>query len=377
MEFALTDEQILLRDSVRRFVSEEHEFSVALAAARSEDGFSRAHWQIFAELGWLALLISEEGGGLGGRLEDAAIIAEALGRGLVSAPFLSTAVLCAGIVDAAHDFAARSSVLEKIVAGELLVALASEEQQSRYELASVTARAKAHSDGFVLSGRKIMVIDGASADAFIVSVQMDEGIGLFFVTADAPDLDIRRYRTIDGRKAADLGLDGVRLAADALIASPEHGLDLLERMRDRASLVMAAEALGVMEGALDLTAEHLRTRHQFGRALGTFQSLSHRLADMFVAHENARSMVFRGLAFSDASATARAGAVSATMLAVEQAGEFVGGNAIQLHGGIGMANENAVGHHYKRLRAISKTHGDRSWHLARYMRLNDKIEGAA
>ncbi|WP_137388607.1 acyl-CoA dehydrogenase family protein [Rhodoligotrophos defluvii] len=384
MEFALSEEQTLLRDSVRRFVAEAHDFGRGRALAQTEEGFSRAHWVSFAELGWLALLVPETMHGLGGKSEDAAILMEELGRGLLAAPYLSTAVLGADLI-VESQLAERLELLEQLMAGTLLVAVATEESHSRYDLAAVNTTARRDSAGaFLLSGRKIMVLDGAAADGFIVSARFGDETGsgdiaLFWVPADTAGLEIRRYRTIDDRRACDLGLDQVRLPAAALLAGPECGLAHLGKAMDRARVLMAAEAIGAMDSAIEMTAEYLRTRHQFGRALASFQVLAHRLSDMFVKLENARSMLFRGLAMLDAPADVRAAAVSATMITIIQAGEFVTGQAIQLHGGIGMADESPVGHYYKRLRAIGKTFGDLSWHMNRYLRItsHSSAQGAA
>ncbi|WP_342641496.1 acyl-CoA dehydrogenase family protein [Rhodoligotrophos ferricapiens] len=384
MEFALSEEQSLLRDSVRRFVADAHGLEQARALAETEAGFSRDHWASFAELGWLALMVPEADGGLGGSPEDAAIVMEELGRGLVAAPYLSTAVLGARLI-AESELGRKAELLEQLIAGGLLIALACEESQARYDPARIKTTARRDPSGdYLISGRKIMVLDGASADAFVVSARLvhgdgSSGIGLFWLPADMPGLEIRRYRTIDGRRAADLGFDQLRLPGDAALADSTRSLALLAEALDQARLMLAAEAIGGMQAAIDLTAEYLRTRSQFGRTLSTFQVLTHRLSDMFVKLENSRSMLFRGLAMLNAPEQARAAAVSASMIAIIQAGEWVTGQAIQLHGGIGMADETAVGHYYKRLRAIGKTYGDLSWHMNRYLRLanENSAQGAA
>jgi alkylation response protein AidB-like acyl-CoA dehydrogenase len=378
VEFSPTDEQTSLRDSVGRFVAESHGFSQARAIAASDEGFCREHWSAFADLGWLSLMVSQDHGGIGASTEDAAIIMEEFGRGLVAAPFLSTAVLAVELIEKSADFQAKASVLEKIVSGESIVALACEEPQSRYELSAVSTSAHVQGNtAYVLTGRKIAVLDGSLANAFIVSARLSSGqtgggISLFLVPADTPGLQIRKYRTIDGRRAANLNMNGIRLTGSALMTGPDTALEILSRAVDRALVLLAAEALGAMSAAMDLTAAHLKTRRQFGRALASFQVLTHQLSNMFVKLENARSLVLRAISALDFAPSRRAAAVSATLIAVIQAGEFVGGQAIQLHGGIGMAEENAVGHYYKRLRAIGKTYGDQSFHIRRYLDLTSK-----
>jgi alkylation response protein AidB-like acyl-CoA dehydrogenase len=376
VEFSLTEEQASLRDSVGRFVSESHDFAKARSIGSSDDGFSREHWAAFADLGWLALLVPQELGGIGASIEDAAIVMEEFGKGLVAAPFISTAVLAVEILDRCADFASRATELAKIAAGHSLIALASEEQHSRYELSTIATSARPLADGnYALTGRKMAVLDGACANAFIVSAELlsasqrGSGLALFLVPAEAPGLEIRRFRMIDGRRAAHLVFDDVRVSQTSLMAEPATALQVLSRSVDEARVLLAAEALGAMNAAMELTAQHLKTRRQFGRPLASFQVLTHQLANMFVRLENSRSLVLRAMASLHFAPGERAAAVSATLVSVIQAGEFVGGQAIQLHGGIGMAEENAVGHYYKRLRAIGKSYGDQSFHMNRYLGL--------
>jgi alkylation response protein AidB-like acyl-CoA dehydrogenase len=369
VDFSLSDEQAMLKDSVTRFVGDLHGFDRARAHAAAEDGFSRADWTRFAELGWLMLMIPEAQGGIGGRLEDAAILMEGFGRGLVAAPYVSTAVVAARLLARAGS---SDDLLAEIASGHALVALATEEARSRYDLLHVESEALVADGGFILRGAKIVVPDGASADHFIVSARLSKAIALFLVPADAAGLEVRRYRTIDGRRACDLAFADV--PATPLL---HDAAEALSRAVDDASLLLAAEAVGAMSAAIDLTADYLKTRQQFGRTLSKFQVLTHRVADMFVKLENARSMLLRGLAAADAPAEMRAAAVSATMVTIIQAGEFVCGQAIQLHGGIGMADENAVGHYYKRLRAIARTYGDLDFHRQRHLRLTVGDRSAA
>jgi 4-hydroxyacetophenone monooxygenase len=373
VEFSPTDEQAALRDSVQRFVSDSHDFNRARAISAGEEGFCKEHWSAFAELGWLSLMVPQDHGGIGASIEDATVVMEEFGRGLVAAPFLSTAVLAVELIEKSVDFAAKAALLEKIMAGREIVALACEEPQSRYDLAAISSSVHLDADGtYTMTGRKVAVLDGSLADSFIVSAHVYSGqapgiLSLFLVPADSPGLRIRKYRTIDGRCAANLSMDAVRLTGAALMSGAGTALATLSRAHDRARVLLAAEALGAMSAAMHLSAAHLKTRRQFGRPLCSFQVLNHQLSNMFVKLENARSMVLRAISALDSPTSERAAAVSAAMIAVFQAGEFVGGQAIQLHGGIGMAEENAVGHYYKRLRAIGKSYGDHSFHICRYL----------
>lgn len=368
MDFTPTEEQEMLRDGARRFITEQHDFETARRIAEGE-GMSRDHWRQFAELGWLSILAAEEDGGLGWSLADAAILAEELGRGLVAAPYLSNAVAGVRLLSASRC-AARDDLLAGLMAGETLFALAIEEEGSRYDLRKCETVAEKVADGFRLQGRKVLVQDGPFADRFFVTARLEGEAqpSLFLVPADTPGLEIRAYETIDSRRAADLVLRDVHIGNDALVLAGDDALDLLEKTLDEVRVLMTADALGNMEQALELTVDYLGQRKQFGRALKDFQALRFRVADMFVAKENARAMVYRALSATEAPAEERAAAVSATMATIIQAGELVCGQAIQLHGGIGMTEEYSVAHHYKRHRVTALTYGDANFHAERYRR---------
>ncbi len=364
MDFTLSDEQVALKDSVDRFVMNAHGFEQARINAASADGFSRGDWTKFADLGWLMMLIPEERGGLGWNLIDAAVLMEGFGRGLVAAPYVSTAAIGVRSLVASDRPDDHADLIDRIASGDALLALATEEADSLFDVENITAQAHARGGRHVLNGAKLIVPDGAGATHFLVSARLDGDVALFLVDADAPDLVVRGYRTIDRRRACDLKFADTPAT---LLVSPATAL--LSRVIDEASLLLAAEAVGCMEAANTLTADYLKTREQFGRTLSKFQVLTHRVADMFVRLENARSMLLRGLAAADAPADMRSAAVSATMVTIIQASEFVCGQAIQLHGGIGMADENAIGHYYKRVRAIARTYGDLEYHRARHVEL--------
>ncbi|MBX3597710.1 MAG: acyl-CoA dehydrogenase family protein [Rhizobiaceae bacterium] len=372
MDFSLTDEQKLLRETVSRYVASGYDFQ-AMRGKPVDDPLNVSQWRTFAELGWLALTVPEQDGGLGASLEDVALFFEEIGRGLVCAPLLST-LLSAIIVSKAAESPTRTEALEALMGGEKKIALALEEAGSRHDPAVLTTRAAQNgSAAITLNGRKIVVQDGAGADGFLVSAQMPSkdgkaGVGILLVPANIEGVEIRRYRLIDGRDAADIGFENVKLASESLIVPPAEGLSVLQDTLNRASILLAAEALGAMEAAISITADYLRTRQQFRRPLSDFQVLTHRLSDMFVKAEHARSMVYRGLSAMNGPQEGRDKAVSATMIAIMQAGDFVCGNAVQLHGGVGMADENKIGHFYKRLRTIGKSYGDFNWHMDRYTR---------
>lgn len=354
----------MLKDSADRFVSGEAGFRHSHGANK----FSRAHWKSMAELGWLMLLIPEDRGGLGGHAVDAALLAESFGRGGVISPFISTAVVAANLLAHADASATGApALLDAIAAGDAIAAIATEEATSRYDLTRITTSATRTTDGFTLRGEKIVVQDGGDADHFFVSALYAGKVALFHIDKNAPSLNIRKYRTIDHASTCDLTFTDTPAAL--IIA---EAAEPLERALDQARVLLAAEALGCMEAALQVTAEYLKTRKQFGRTLSSFQTLTHRVADCFVFCEQLRSVLFRALSLTNAAPPARAAAASAALITAIEAGEFVCGQAIQLHGGIGMTEEYVVGHFYKRIRAIGRTYGDLEFHRRRHTDLTQR-----
>ncbi|HLZ96559.1 MAG TPA: acyl-CoA dehydrogenase family protein [Steroidobacteraceae bacterium] len=375
MDFALSEEQVMLRDGAERYLTEHYSFDQRRKLLDRGGGFSESHWRQFADLGWLALALPEDCGGLGGSLVDVSLILEAMGKFLVVEPFATTTILCAHLIDACGDRRLRADLLAAIASGDMRLVLAHGEEGTRYDLAAVSTRARTStgqfdstghelSGQFVLSGRKICVWDAPSAHQLIVSAAIEGGSGLalFIVERAAPGLTFHEYRLIDGTQCADVDLQSV--PGTLLLAGPEaaHRLD---EAADRMVLVRVAEALGIMEQVLDLTAEYLRNRSQFGQPLVRFQALQHRLAEMFVEVQEVRSVLYRGLAYIEAPEPARRAAVSAAKVVASSAGRIVGGQGIQLHGGVGMTDEYVVGHYFKRLLAIEKSFGDTDYHLKR------------
>ena len=367
MDFNLTDEQQMLRDSARRFVRERYGFEARRALEQSDAGWSAEHWQTYAELGWLALGLPEHAGGLGFGLTDTCLLTEALGQGLVLEPFISTAVLCARILERAGDAALCTPLLGAVAGGELRLALAHEEPGVQHQRCAATTTARRNASGYVLSGSKTMVLDAPSAHRFIVSacVHDEPGLALFLVDAQAPGLRLQPYTLIDGSRAGDLLLDGIELPPTALLVPQESGSEVLDEALDRATVARVAEALGAMDAVLRITSDYLKTRQQFGQPIGKFQALQHRMAEMFVEVEATQSILFQALACIDAAPVQRAAAVSVAKVVAAQAGRFVGGQGIQLHGGMGMTAECAVGHYFKRLVVIDRSYGDAEWHLQR------------
>lgn len=370
MDFDLSDEQRLLKESVERFVVDRYDFERRKGFIASEEGWSRENWSQFAELGLLAVPFSEEDGGIGGGPVETMIVMEAFGRGLVVEPYLATIVLGGGVLRHAGNPEQKAELVPQIVAGELTLALAQVERGSRYDLHHVETAARKDGDGWVVDGAKSLVLNGDTADKLIVvarsadKVSDRDGIGLFLVDAKAPGVSRRGYPTQDGLRAAEITFENAR--ADAVLGDPARGLPTLERVVDEAIAALCAEAVGLMDRMRDITVDYLKTRKQFGVAIGNFQALQHRAADMVVAIEQARSMAcYATMMSASEDAAERAQAVSAAKVQVCRSGRFVGQQAVQLHGGIAMTMEYNVGHYFKRMTMIETLFGDADHHLAK------------
>jgi pimeloyl-CoA dehydrogenase small subunit len=377
MDIALSDEQQLLKDSAERFIERDYPFDTRRQLVETEDGFDRAIWQQFAELGWLGLAMPEDHGGLDGTLADTAVLMEALGRGLVVEPYLSTVLLGGGLLRHGGSAEQQAALIPPVIAGETLLAFAFTERQSRYNLANVETTARADGDGYVLDGAKGVVVHGASAHKLIVSARTsgdsrdEAGISLFLVDGNADGLSRRAYPTVDGLHGAEITLDGVAVGAGDLIGEAGAAYPLIERVIDEASVATCAEAVGVMAVLVDATVEYLKSREQFGAPIGSFQVLQHRAVDMFNELELSRALVHRAAAAiaSSDDAVNRARAASAAKVQIGRAGRMIGQQAIQLHGGMGMTDELFVSHYFKRLTMIGALFGDADYHLKRFAAL--------
>lgn len=359
----------MLMDTARRYVRECCSLEAHRSIVRSEEGLSRERWAAFAEMGWLALSLPEEFGGLGGTSADVALLMEELGRGLVVEPVVDAAVLCGSLLT--HPCAAEGArvLAAGLAAGEVLPMLAHIEGGGRSELeTAVETCARRTTDGWVLSGVKHRVSYAAAASHLLVTARLDGALdlGVFAVPADSARLTLQNFERIDGGRMADVRFDHVVLSSSAMTLNLEHASGALEIAFDRAIIAHAAAALGSMEMVMAMTAEYLKTRVQYGQPLARFQALQHRMAEMFVETDQARAALFRGLGALEGDDEAeRTRAVSAAKWVIARAGLFVTGQAIQLHGGIGVTDEYAVGHHYKRLVSFDKCLGDADFHLQR------------
>ncbi|WP_186030203.1 acyl-CoA dehydrogenase family protein [Burkholderia gladioli] len=371
MDFKLSDDRRMLADSLNRFIDERYGFPVRERIARSEAGYDAELWRRFAELGVIGALFEEADGGLGGAGFDLAVVFESLGRGLVVEPFLGA--LMAGRAIAAGGDATQRERLAALIEGGTTAAFAHAEPGSHYEPHRVRTRAVAAGEGWKLDGAKAVVEHGAQAGFFVVSARLAgeddaaDGLALFVVQRETPGLALRDYARIDGGRAAELRLDGVQLAASARLAG--DGAELLERVTGFGLLALAAEAIGAMEVVKTQTIDYLRTRKQFGLPIGSFQALQHRVADLLLEIEQARSAVINAAAALEAPRAQRERALSAAKYTIGRIGTRVAEEAIQLHGGIGMTWELPLSHYAKRLVMIDHQLGDEDHHLARYIAL--------
>lgn len=373
MDFRYTEEQLALQETLRRFIAKDYDFDRRRALANSPLGYSAQAWAQYAELGLLGLPYPEEFGGLGGSAVDTMAVMELIGRGLLLEPYLSTVVLCGGIILDAAPGAIKQALLPQIAAGKLQIALAAYEAQGRYELAHVAATALREAKGWRLTGRKSVVLDAPSADHFLISARESgnrtdaKGISLFLVRRDAPGLTLQAYATQSGGRAADLQLQDVRVGDDALIGAPEAALPVIERAVDLGIAALSAEALGIVTALNEATLNYLKTRKQFGTVIGSFQVLQHRMADMFIAAEQIRSMaIVAAMQGAGDDPAARRRAIAGAKAYIGEAARFVGQQAVQLHGAMGVVDELNVSHYFKRLTMIDMTFGDADFHLARF-----------
>ncbi|PLC50694.1 pimeloyl-CoA dehydrogenase small subunit [Pollutimonas subterranea] len=372
MDFSYTEEQLALEDTLRRFIAKEYSFEQRRGYMRSADGFSRAAWRTYAELGILALPFPDEFGGLNGTALDTMLVMRALGTGLTLEPYLGTVVLCGGILKAHAYPKQQASLIPAIGDGSLMLALAHYEPQSRYDESTVSARAVRKGGQWQLDGHKAVVQGAASAGQFLVSARTNghdgaDALSLFLVAATTPGLSFRYYECHDGTRAADIVFDQVLLDDDALLGREAHALPAIMQGIALANVAMSAEAAGIMQALNAATLDYLKTRKQFDVPLASFQALQHRMADMAIAAEQSDSMaLLAAIEMQNPDAGVRLQKASGAKAFVTQKARLVGQEAIQMHGGIGVTDELMVGHYFKRLAVISASFGDMDFHLRRY-----------
>jgi len=363
MDFDYSDEQRLLADQVDRFGQDHYPATARDALLGELAAGDRRRWRGLTELGLLALPFAEADGGLGGSAVDIMAAMEMLGRHRVPEPYVAAGVLASALLAGADQ----QDLVDRIMAGDAIVAGAFLEEDGGFALDRIRTRAEADGDGWRLSGAKIHVEDGGGADMFLVSATSGaDGISLFAVPADAPGLRVDRARAVDHHRHARLTLDDVRLPADALVGDADTALPRIEAAVDRALCAYMAEAVGSMDALVRITIDYLKTRHQFGAPIGSFQALQHRMVDIAIAAEEARSMTYHATLHLDREPAERRRAVAAGKARVGQAGLFVGRQCVQLHGGVGVTSELIVSHHLQRLMMIDLAHGDAAHHVRRF-----------
>lgn len=380
MDFKLTDEQSLLRDGLTRFLSTRYGLEKSRAAAKTGAGWQPEIWHAFAEeLGILGAALPEDAGGIGGGAVEMMLIAEALGHALVIEPYVDTAVVAAGLLRRAGGDAA-GALLERIVSGTAVVSLAATEATSGEFWQDVTTKAVRDDGDWLLTGEKIVSASTPLATHVLISARTAgertdiEGISLFLVemASATSNIEFHHYRTVDDRRASDITLEGFRVPATALLGDEGAAWASLARARDEGAAAISAEAVGCMRKVLADTVEYCKQRQQFGQPIGSFQVLQHRMVDMYMEVEQSAAAVLLAILKLDEDESTRAQAVSAAKATVGRAAQFVGQQAVQLHGGMGMTEELAIGHYFKRLTALQFEFGSTDHHITRYGRLTTR-----
>jgi len=370
MDFELSDEQRLLQDSVSRLIADRYSFEQRKGYLKTPEGFSAALWSQYAELGLLGLPFAEEYGGFGGGAQEIMLVMQAFGRALILEPYLATVVLGGAALRHGGSDDQKAAVLPAIAEGNMKLAFAHAERQARYDLTDVLTTARRSGGGWVLDGSKSVVVHGEAADKLVLSARTsgdryaEDGITVFLVDATAPGVARRGYATRDEQRAADIALSNVAVSDADVLGEAGQGLAIVQRVVEAGIAATTAECIGAMETMHSMTLEYSKTREQFGKPIGSYQVVQHRLADMFMTMEQGRSMAMLATVMVDhPDAEERARKIAMAKVGVGQAGRYVSQSAIQMHGGIGMTEEYAVGHYFRRCMAIERLFGDPAYYL--------------
>ena len=377
MDFSYSEVQQMLQDSVKKFVSKNYDFDTRTKIIDSNSGYSEENWKLFAELGWLTVPFSEEDGGLGGSAVDLMVMMEEFGKANLVEPYLPSVVLCGCLISELATGEVKDQMLGKLVGGDLQLALAASETGSRFNTSKVATTARSNGNNVVINGKKIAVLNGSNADELLVVARESggeadaDGISIFLINPETPGVTIRPFTNIDGQKSSEIDFTDVTVAAAARLGEQGNALTAIEKVTDKAIIAVSAEAVGVLETLLQKTVEYSKTRKQFGTVIGTFQALQHRMADMFIECQLARSIVVMAAMKLDGSVGQRekTKAVSAAKSRVGKAIRAVSQEAVQIHGGIGVTNELDVGHYFKRATALEIMFGNTDYHVERYASL--------
>ena len=377
MDFSNTEEQQMLQESVQKFVYKNYDFDTRNQIIASEKGFSQENWDLFAELGWLTVPFKDDDGGFGGSAVDLAVMMEEFGKAMLVEPFIATAVLSGGVISGQGSAEQKAELLPKIMEGKLQLACAYSEQGSRFNLVNIKTSATVEGDTVVLNGSKTAVLNGSNAEILLVAVRESgaatdsEGISVFMVDASSAGVSIQSFTNMDGKKSAEISFKDVSVPISRRLGASGSASKVLQDSVDRATLAVSAEAIGAMESLLHKTVEYSKTRKQFGTAIGTFQALQHRMADMFIECQLARSILIMAAMKLDSGEDAleKTKSVSAAKSRIGRAIQKVGQDAIQIHGGIGMTEELDVGHLFKSVTAAEIMFGNTDYHTQRFASL--------
>lgn len=372
MNFDLSEEQQMLVDSIGKFLQNDYAFDVRRKLAKSELGFSRDNWKMYAELGWLSVPFSADNGGFGGSTVDLMLMHEQFGKAMVVEPLIPTLILGGRLIELLGNATQKEALLSAVIQGELQLALASNERVARNNPAIVATTARRDGNDYVINGEKIVVLNGHAADKLLVTARTSgaqdaaDGISVFVVDTDAAGVERTVYPTVDGLRAADIRFSNVRVPAANLLGDEGAAFTAVETVIDEATLALCAEAVGAMEVMYKTTVDYTKTRKQFGMPIGKFQVLQFRMVDMFIAHEQSKSMIYMAALRALDGRDAARKAISAAKVQIGKASRKVGQEAIQLHGGMGMTDELNVGYYFKRVTAFDALFGNVDYHLERY-----------
>lgn len=376
MDFSISEEQSMLADSVSRFIDNDYDFELRQKNAASAEGYSKALWQTFAELGWTAVPFAEEDGGLDGGPVEMMLMMQQFGRGLMIEPFLANIVLAGGILRRAATAEQKAKWLAPLIDGSLQTALAFAEPQARFDIGNIATTAVKDGNDFVLTGKKSLVLNGGNADLLIIPARTagdatdEQGITLFAVAADAEGMAIRSFATVDASTAAEIDLDAVRIAPGNILGSVDAGFAALQAAIDEATLAVSAEAVGIIRAMHDKTVAYSKERVQFGVPISSFQALQHRMVDMLMAAEQTQSLLMWCVMLNTADDAGARKAISALKYQVGTAGIKVAQEAVQIHGAMGVTWELDIAHYFKRLTAIDLLFGNADFHLDRFVNLS-------
>ena len=380
MNFKLSEEQSMLKESVSRFVRERYDFDMRKEVIKTAGGYSPDYWSTFAELGWLSIPFAEKYGGFGGTIEDVAVVMEEMGKGIVVEPYIPTVLMLGQLLSLSRNDPLKEKYIPKIIDGSCLGAFAFLERQASYQFTDIRTTGTQQGGHFIVNGEKAVVFNGGNADVIAITVRSSgeqcdrHGVTVLFLESDTPGIEITSYQMMDGQMAANMVFKDVLVPHNNVLGTVNSGTELVEAMIPLVLLASSAEALGIMTSLNDLTVNYAKTRNQFGAPISSFQALQHRMVDNFMAVEQSRSMLYRGLcAYADEGAedqNERLRSLHAMKVVVAKSAKRVGEEAVQIHGGMGMTDDLNIGHYLKRLISIATLFGDADFHQKRFNELS-------